>query len=68
MEVKLSPKLRQTLYIVTGILSPIIAVLTLPEVNILPAWVMLIWTGEVAFIGALAAFNVKGVNNERFSK
>lgn len=58
IRVNLPAKLRIALYILAGILSPIIAVLTLPEVAILPSWVMLVWTGEVAFVGTMAALNV----------
>lgn len=56
---KLNPprKVRAALYVLTGVLSPIIGVLTLPEVGILPSWVMLIWTGEMTFIGTMAALN-----------
>lgn len=58
MRVNLPDKVRLWLYIVTGLGSPIIGVLTSPDVAILPSWVMLIWSGEVAFVGTMAALNV----------
>lgn len=64
MRVNLPANVRVALYILTGVLSPIIAVLTLPEVHVLPAWVMLIWTGEVTFVGTMAALNVSNPTDE----
>lgn len=64
MRVNLPANVRVTLYILTGVLSPVIAVLTSPEVALLPSWVMLIWTGEVTFVGTMAALNVTNPNNE----
>lgn len=58
MRVNLPANVRVVLYILTGVLSPIIAVLTSPDVHLLPSWVMLIWTGEVTFVGTMAALNV----------
>jgi len=64
MRVNLPPNVRVAIYILTGVLSPIIAVLTSPDVAVLPAWVMLIWTGEVTFVGAMAALNVSNPDKE----
>lgn len=58
MRVNLPPKWRVGIYIITGVLSPIIAVLTTPEVAILPSWVMLVWAGEITFVGTMAGLNV----------
>lgn len=51
-------KLRIALYVLTGILTPPIAVLTLPDVHVLPSWAMTIWSGEVTFVASMAGFNV----------
>lgn len=58
MRVNLPDRVRLWLYIITGVFTPIIAVLTSPDVSILPSWVALIWAGEVTFIGTMAALNV----------
>lgn len=56
MEINLPPKVRFLLYIVTGMLTPVVAVLT--DQNLLPGWVFTIWMAEVTFVSGLAAFNV----------
>ncbi len=55
---------RLAIYIFTGVMSPIIAVLTLPEVSILPWWVGVIWAGEVTFATTLAGSNVSKPDTE----
>jgi hypothetical protein len=55
---------RLGIYIFTGVMSPIVAVLTLPEVSILPWWVGVIWAGEVTFATTLAGSNVSKPDKE----
>lgn len=61
----LPAKIRIALYVLTGVLTPPIAVLTSPEVAVLPSWVNLIWTAEVTFVASMAGFNVvKSLKND----
>lgn len=53
----LSPKVRFVIYVLTGLITPVITVLTLPEVHILPSYIGIIWAAEVTFVGGLAASN-----------
>lgn len=56
MQVNLPTKVRFALYVITGVLTPVFAVLT--EQKFLPDWTMTLWMAEVTFVSALAAFNV----------
>lgn len=58
MTERLPSRWRLGIYIFTGVMSPIVAVLTSPEVHILPWWVGVIWAGEVTFAATLAGSNV----------
>jgi len=60
---RIPPKYRMAIYLFTGIMSPIVAVLTMPDIHILPYWFSLIWAGEVTFAGTLAGSNVSKPEN-----
>ena len=57
MTVNLPPKLRLSLYIATGVLSPVVAYLLAK--GLIGQLEMSLWLAEVSFISLLAAFNVK---------
>ena len=56
MDINVPSKVRAALYIVTGLLTPVVAVLTTQ--GILPDWVNVLWSAEVLFVAGLARFNV----------
>lgn len=58
MRVNLPDRVRIALYVLTALGTPVVAVLTSPDVHLLPTWVMTLWTAEVAAVGAMAALNV----------
>lgn len=62
MKINLPYRVRAVLYIVTAVVTPIVAVLV--EQTILPAWVGVLWASEVTVVGAIAAFNTAPARGE----
>lgn len=56
MQVNLPPKVRLALYVATGLLTPV--VVYLQAKGIIGQLEVALWSAEVLFMSALAAFNV----------
>lgn len=57
MNINLPHQVRLALYIITGVLSPVMVYLLATEV--IGTLEMALWTAEVTFVSGLAAINVK---------
>ena len=57
MKINLPYRVRATLYILTGLLTPVVAYLLAKEV--IGQLEVTLWAAEVTFISALAAYNTK---------
>lgn len=54
MKISIPSKIRQALYIITAVGTPLIA--TLVSIGAIPEWAGLLWSAEVLVIGSLASF------------
>lgn len=56
MEINLPYKVRLVLYVITGMVTPLVAILVTN--GFIPDWVSLLWSAEVMFVSGLAQLNI----------